>query len=144
MVAAHLGDLRAAKEVGLKTAFVIRPLEYGPEGKPDLKPDASVDLSAKDFNDLASTAWRMTVVSTVVSFSARAPEPPGRHARTSRCLVVEHIVAPAAASTFPVGENATARTPATPAGSLKSSSHDARIPQRQVRLVRQRGGRHIR
>jgi 2-haloacid dehalogenase len=54
MVAAHLGDLRAAKTVGLKTAFVARPLEYGPAGKPDLKADASVDLSAKDFNDLAS------------------------------------------------------------------------------------------
>ena len=53
MVAAHLGDLRAAKGVGLKTAFVTRPLEYGPAGKPDLKPDASVDLSASDFNDLA-------------------------------------------------------------------------------------------
>ena len=37
MVAAHLGDLRAAKTVGLKTAFVARPLEYGPAGKPDLK-----------------------------------------------------------------------------------------------------------
>jgi 2-haloacid dehalogenase len=54
MVAAHLGDLRAAKDVGLHTAFVVRPLEYGPSGKPDLKGDASVDLSAKDFNDLAS------------------------------------------------------------------------------------------
>jgi 2-haloacid dehalogenase len=54
MVAAHLGDLRAAKAVGLKTAFVTRPLEFGPAGKPDLKPDASVDLSATDFNDLAS------------------------------------------------------------------------------------------
>ena len=54
MVAAHLGDLRAAKMVGLKTAFVARPLEYGPAGKPDLKADASVDLSAKDFNDLAA------------------------------------------------------------------------------------------
>jgi len=54
MVAAHLGDLRAAKAVGLKTSFVARPLEYGPAGKPDLKADASVDLSAKDFNDLAS------------------------------------------------------------------------------------------
>ena len=38
----------------MKTAFVTRPLEYGPEGKPDLKPDASVDLSARDFNDLAT------------------------------------------------------------------------------------------
>ena len=53
MVAAHLGDLRAAKTVGLKTAFVARPLEYGPAGKPDLKADASVDVSATDFNDLA-------------------------------------------------------------------------------------------
>ena len=54
MVAAHLGDLRAARTVGLKTAFVPRPLEYGPAGKPDLTGDASVDLSAKDFNDLAA------------------------------------------------------------------------------------------
>jgi 2-haloacid dehalogenase len=54
MVAAHLGDLRAAKDVGLRTAFVTRPLEYGPDRKPDLKPDASVDVSATDFNDLAT------------------------------------------------------------------------------------------
>jgi 2-haloacid dehalogenase len=54
MVAAHLGDLRAAKEVGLKTAFVTRPLEFGPNGKADLTPDASVDVSAQDFNDLAN------------------------------------------------------------------------------------------
>jgi len=54
MVAAHLGDLRAAKAVGLKTAFVARPHEYGPKGKPDLEPDASVDLTATDFNDLAA------------------------------------------------------------------------------------------
>jgi len=55
MVAAHLGDLRAAKALGLKTAFVTRPLEFGPNGKPDLKADASIaDLSAKDFNDLAA------------------------------------------------------------------------------------------
>ena len=53
MVAAHLGDLRAAKGVGLRTAFVTRPLEFGPQGKPDLHPDASVDVAAKDFNDLA-------------------------------------------------------------------------------------------
>jgi 2-haloacid dehalogenase len=54
MVAAHLGDLRAAKNVGLKTAFVTRPLEFGPNGKADLIADASVDVSAKDFNDLAN------------------------------------------------------------------------------------------
>jgi 2-haloacid dehalogenase len=54
MVAAHLGDLRAAKGVGLRTGFVTRPLEYGPGGRADLKADASVDVSAKDFNDLAA------------------------------------------------------------------------------------------
>ncbi len=53
MVAAHLGDLRAAKAVGLRTAFVTRPLEYGPTRKPDLQADSSVDIAAKDFNDLA-------------------------------------------------------------------------------------------
>jgi 2-haloacid dehalogenase len=53
MVAAHLGDLRAAKAVGLKTALVTRPLEFGSGGKPDLKADSSVDVSATDFNDLA-------------------------------------------------------------------------------------------
>jgi 2-haloacid dehalogenase len=53
MVAAHSGDLRAAAEVGLKTAFVVRPQEFGPEGKPDLKPATRVDVSATDFNDLA-------------------------------------------------------------------------------------------
>ena len=52
MVAAHVGDLRAAKAVGLRTAFVVRPNEYGPGGKPDLKADG-VDMSATDFNDLA-------------------------------------------------------------------------------------------
>jgi 2-haloacid dehalogenase len=53
MVAAHLGDLAAAKGVGLRTGFVTRPLEYGPDGKPDLKPNGSVDVAAKDFLDLA-------------------------------------------------------------------------------------------
>jgi 2-haloacid dehalogenase len=53
MVAAHLGDLKAAKSVGLRTAFVPRPLEYGPKGKPDSTADASVDLTVKDFVELA-------------------------------------------------------------------------------------------
>ena len=53
MVAAHQGDLRAARGVGLKTAFVPRPLEFGPDAKPDLTPDPSFDIVAADFNDLA-------------------------------------------------------------------------------------------
>ena len=54
MVAAHLGDLGAAKGVGLRTAFVTRPLEFGPNGKPDLQPNGSVDVAARDFNELAA------------------------------------------------------------------------------------------
>ena len=54
MVAAHLNDLKAAKAQGLRTAFVARPREYGPKGKPDLTaPEGAVDLSAKDFVNLA-------------------------------------------------------------------------------------------
>ena len=30
LVAAHPGDLRAARDAGLMTAYVDRPLEYGP------------------------------------------------------------------------------------------------------------------
>ena len=53
MVAAHQSDLRAAQAVGFKTAFVPRPLEFGPQGRPDLTPDASFDLVVKDFIELA-------------------------------------------------------------------------------------------
>jgi 2-haloacid dehalogenase len=56
MVAAHLTDLRAAKALGLRTAFVVRPSEFGnnPTRRPDLTPDQSVDVSARDFGHLAS------------------------------------------------------------------------------------------
>jgi 2-haloacid dehalogenase len=55
MVAAHLTDLRAAKAVGLKTAFVVRASEFGNSAvrRPDLVPDESVDVSARDFGHLA-------------------------------------------------------------------------------------------
>jgi 2-haloacid dehalogenase len=56
MVAAHLGDLRAAKAVGLKTAFVVRASEFGssPTRRPELVADASADISARDFGHLAT------------------------------------------------------------------------------------------
>ena len=53
MVAAHLGDLRAAKAEGLQTAFVVRPDEFGPDGTPDVVADDSVDITARSFDDLA-------------------------------------------------------------------------------------------
>jgi 2-haloacid dehalogenase len=53
MVAAHQGDLRAARGVGFKAAFVPRPLEHGPDKAADLKPDPDFELVARDFLDLA-------------------------------------------------------------------------------------------
>ena len=51
MVAAHTSDLIAARKVGFKTAFVHRPLEYGPDRKPT--PPEDFDFIANDFLDLA-------------------------------------------------------------------------------------------
>ena len=53
MVAAHAEDLRASKKVGMRTAFVSRPLEYGPDRRVDTVADADVDIVAADFLDLA-------------------------------------------------------------------------------------------
>ena len=53
MVAAHQGDLRAAAKVGMKTAFVMRPFEYGVDAQVDLTPDPQFDYVAQDFHDLA-------------------------------------------------------------------------------------------
>jgi 2-haloacid dehalogenase len=55
MVAAHNGDLKAAKAQGLASAFVPRPAEHGPGQTSDLAPDPScVDIAAHSFVDLAA------------------------------------------------------------------------------------------
>jgi len=52
MVAAHPPDLKAAQKCGLKTAYVPRPLEYGPQST--LAPhDGKFDVVAESFLDLA-------------------------------------------------------------------------------------------
>src|SRR6185295_4503694 len=43
MVAAHKDDLRAAKQAGLQTAFVPRPLEFGPGRNADTGPHTGFD-----------------------------------------------------------------------------------------------------
>jgi 2-haloacid dehalogenase len=55
MVAAHNGDLAAARACGLRTAFVPRPMEHGPGQTSDLKPAQDWDVVAEDFEDLAVT-----------------------------------------------------------------------------------------
>src|SRR5439155_6303637 len=54
LCAAHNGDLKAAQAIGLKTAFVPRPTEYGPGQTKDVKAEGNWDVVAKDFVDLAT------------------------------------------------------------------------------------------
>jgi 2-haloacid dehalogenase len=54
MVAAHVGDLQSAKALGLKTAYVHRPQEYGPARVPTPPEPGRFDYMAKDFRDLAT------------------------------------------------------------------------------------------
>ena len=53
MVAAHNSDLEAARKEGLKTCFIIRSTEHGPNQKIDLKPTENWDLNCNSFEDLA-------------------------------------------------------------------------------------------
>jgi 2-haloacid dehalogenase len=53
MVAAHNDDLAAARDQGLRTAFVPRPLEHGPGQSQDLEPTGEWDLVGHDFGELA-------------------------------------------------------------------------------------------
>ena len=54
MVAAHSADLIAASGRGFRTAFVSRPLEYGPRGTGDAGAGHDFDVVADSFTDLAS------------------------------------------------------------------------------------------
>lgn len=53
LVAAHKDDLDAAQACGMATAFIERPLEFGPRGRDDLGRDHTYDFHATDFVDLA-------------------------------------------------------------------------------------------
>jgi 2-haloacid dehalogenase len=53
MVAAHNGDLAAARACGFRTAFVPRPTEHGPGQATDLAPAQDWDFIAADFEALA-------------------------------------------------------------------------------------------
>ena len=54
MVAAHPSDLVAAQRAGLRTAYVPRPLEWGPDGYREPVVNAGFDLVAADFVELAA------------------------------------------------------------------------------------------
>ena len=58
MVACHKYDLKAARAFGMRTAFVARPLEFGPTARPDVEPEPWFDLYANSFTDLADALLR--------------------------------------------------------------------------------------
>ena len=52
MVAAHSSDLAAAAALGLRTAFVARPDEFG-AGRGEAQPGATVDVAVASLTELA-------------------------------------------------------------------------------------------
>lgn len=54
MVAAHSGDLSAARECGLRTGFIYRPNEYGPGGRANKAKPGDWDVVSTDAVDLAA------------------------------------------------------------------------------------------
>jgi 2-haloacid dehalogenase len=53
LVAAHPGDLRAARDAGLMTAYIDRPLEFGPNRPAQRVEDGEFNYTATDFLNLA-------------------------------------------------------------------------------------------
>jgi len=54
MVAAHTHDLTAARQHGLRTAYVRRPREHGPDVRQEAVAEGDFDVVADDFEDLAA------------------------------------------------------------------------------------------
>jgi 2-haloacid dehalogenase len=54
LVAAHNGDLAAARKAGLATAFVLRPTEHGAAQSTDTRAEADWDAIAGSFEELAA------------------------------------------------------------------------------------------
>src|SRR5262249_1921586 len=120
MVAAHEGDLQAAKALGLKTAYVHRPLEHGPGKATSMPAAGQFDYLAKDFKDLAAQLGASTkagrhagTFSRFVQKTARSrdADQPANLCRTSiaiACRPSRHrIFLPAARDR---GENVTGRS----------------------------------
>lgn len=53
LVAAHNGDLQAARDCGMQTAYINRPYEYGPHQKVDFEATSDWEFIANDMVDLA-------------------------------------------------------------------------------------------
>jgi 2-haloacid dehalogenase len=53
MVAAHNDDLRAARSLGMRTVFVRRPHEYGPDQDKDVRAEEDWDVVAESMTEVA-------------------------------------------------------------------------------------------
>ena len=58
LVAAHGWDLDGAREAGLRTAFLERPAEKGPDRPADRAADVTADVSVASFTELAEVLSR--------------------------------------------------------------------------------------
>jgi len=54
LVAAHNGDLAAARNCGLRTGFISRPNEFGPRPNPDAKATGNWDLIGNSLEEIAT------------------------------------------------------------------------------------------
>ena len=54
MVAAHKNDLKAARSFGMRTAYIPRPFEHGPNTVLDKEPEDYIDIIAEDFIELSN------------------------------------------------------------------------------------------
>jgi len=59
MVACHKYDLAAVRAFGMKTAFISRPFEFGPNTKPDTDPEQWFDIYTESFVQLAVLLIKM-------------------------------------------------------------------------------------
>ena len=53
LAAAHDGDLASAREAGLATAFIARPLEHGPDAVGPSVPGGDWDLAGTSITEIA-------------------------------------------------------------------------------------------
>ena len=58
MVAAHNDDLKAAAALGMRTAFIARPTEYGPAQTRDVTADEKWDVVTDGMTGLAAALVR--------------------------------------------------------------------------------------
>src|SRR5699024_8871904 len=87
MVAAHNSDLAAAQALGLRTVFVRRPTEHGPDQTTDLAADGEWDVVAEDFEDLADRiGWAFRLSARRATATSRDEE-----AEWVTVVVLEHV-----------------------------------------------------